>query len=60
MSNLSTGAAMGRGRMIRHTEFGPFTWDDPCWLSQPIPVPLFGGAPVQIQLFEERDDADQA
>jgi len=42
--------------LIQQTTLGPFTWDDPCWISAPLPIPLFNGATVQIQVFGERDD----
>jgi len=34
------------------TAFGTFTWNDPCWESEPISVPVLGGAPVRVQIFE--------
>lgn len=34
------------------TPFGAFTWNDPCWESEPISVPVLGNAPVRVQIFE--------
>jgi hypothetical protein len=38
------------------TEFGQFTWDGGAWVSEPIATPVFGDAPLHIQVFGS--DAD--
>ena len=38
------------------TPFGTFTWNDPCWESDPISVPLFNGSTLKVQIFDR--DAD--
>jgi hypothetical protein len=44
-------------RSFVSTGFGTFTWNDPCWESGPISVPLLGDAPLRIQIFDvEADD----
>lgn len=40
----------------QQTRLGLLRWEEPCWLSDPIPAPVFGGAPVVIQIFPESDD----
>jgi hypothetical protein len=35
--------------VIQQTAVGAFTWEEPRWISEPIPVPLFGGASEQVQ-----------
>ena len=41
--------------MSDQNPFGPFTWENPCWMSGPVPVPLFAGAAVRIQVFSEEN-----
>lgn len=39
------------------TPFGTFTWNDPCWESEPVSAPVLGRAPVKVQIFDvEADD----
>ena len=40
----------------QQTPLGLLRWEDPCWVSDPIPAPIFGGAPIAIQIFPEGDD----
>lgn len=43
--------------MLTHdSPFGVLTWDDPCWESAPVSLPLLGGDEVVIQIFGEEED----
>lgn len=41
--------------MTVQTAFGKFRWNNLCWVSEHISVPLFSGATVKIQIFPERE-----
>jgi hypothetical protein len=38
------------------TPFGPFAWEDSCWVSEPVRLLLFDGAEVRIQVFTEQEN----